>query len=76
MTRVRAGAYELREKFPEMFRNETTSSGRSMRIIATHPRLWPHAPIYLGVMFYAKLRAHEKLRKSQEKLWERDETSR
>lgn len=76
MTRVRAGAYELREKFPEMFRNETTDAGRSLRIIATNPRLWPHAPIYLGVMFFAKLRAHDKLRKRREKLWERDETSR
>lgn len=76
MTRVRAGAYELREKFPEMFRNETTDAGRSLRIIASRPDLWVHAPIYLGVMFYSKLRAHQKLRARQEKVWERDETSR
>lgn len=76
MVRVRAGAYELRSKFPHMYDNETTSAGRSLQIIATSPRLWPHAPIYLGVMFYAKLRAHDKLRKRREKLWERDETSR
>lgn len=76
MVRVRAGAYQLREKFPEMFDNETTDSGRSLRIIATRPDLWRHAPIYLGVMFYAKLRAHRKLSLQQQKQWERDDTSR
>ena len=76
MVRVRAGAYQLREKFPEMFDNETTDSGRSLRSIATRPDLWRHAPIYLGVMFYAKLRAHRKLSLQQQKQWERDDTSR
>ncbi|MEM7153610.1 MAG: glycosyltransferase [Myxococcota bacterium] len=76
MVRVRAGAYELREKFPEMYDNETTSSGRSLRIIAARPDLWRHAPVYLGVMLYAKLRAHRKLSRQQQKQWERDDTSR
>ena len=53
-----------------------TDAGRSLRIIASRPDLWVHAPIYLGVMFYSKLRAHQKLRARQEKVWERDETSR
>ena len=76
MVRVRAGTYELHQKFPEMLANETTSAGRSLRIIATTPSLWPHAPIYLGVMLYSKLRAHRKLRLRREKLWERDESAR
>jgi glycosyltransferase involved in cell wall biosynthesis len=76
MVRVRAGNYELRQKFPEMFRHETTGSGRSLRVIATQPHLWLHAPVYLGVMFYSKLRAHRKLQMRREKLWERDETAR
>lgn len=75
-TRARAGVYELRDKFPEMQRHGNTSSGRTLRILATTPRLWPHAPVYLGVMFLAKLRAQEKLRKRQEKVWERDTSSR
>lgn len=75
-TRARAGQYELRDKFPEMLRHGNTSAGRTLRILATTPRLWPHAPVYLGVMFLAKLRAQEKLRKRQEKIWERDTSSR
>lgn len=75
-TRARAGNYELRQKFPEMQAHASTSSSRSLGVIATTPSLWLHAPLYLGVMFLAKLRAHEKLRKRQEKVWDRDDTSR
>jgi glycosyltransferase involved in cell wall biosynthesis len=75
-TRARAGNYELRQKFPEMQSNADTSPSRSLSVIATTPSLWLHAPLYLGVMFLAKLRAHDKLRKRQEKIWERDDTSR
>lgn len=75
-TRARAGNYELRQKFPDMQANADTSPSRSLSVIATTPSLWLHAPLYLGVMFLAKLRAHEKLRKRQEKVWERDDTSR
>jgi glycosyltransferase involved in cell wall biosynthesis len=75
-TRVRAGNYELRRKFPELFANETTDARRSLRVIATTPRLWPHAPIYLGVMAVAKLLAHRKLEQRREREWNRDDTSR
>lgn len=75
-TRVRAGNYELREKFPELQTNETTNAQRSLRIIAGRPDLWVHAPVYLGVMGYAKLRAHLKLRLGHEKKWERDDSGR
>ncbi|MFO0633233.1 MAG: glycosyltransferase [Nannocystaceae bacterium] len=75
-TRARAGQYELRQKFPELQAHGNTSAGRTLEILARTPRLWPHAPIYLGVMFLAKLRAQEKLRKRMEKVWERDTTSR
>jgi hypothetical protein len=75
-TRARAGVYELREKFPEMLANETTSAERSLRIIAGRPDLWLHAPVYLGVMSYAKLKAHLKLRRGQQKHWERDDSGR
>lgn len=75
-TRARAGNYELRKKFPHLLANDNTNAARSLQVIARTPRLWPHAPIYLGVMFLAKLAAHEKLRKKQEKVWERDDSSR
>jgi hypothetical protein len=75
-TRSRAGMYELRAKFPQMLENETTSARRSLKIIAGRRDLWLHAPIYFGVMGYAKLRAHLKLRLGQQKTWERDDTGR
>ncbi|HEX4337008.1 MAG TPA: glycosyltransferase family 2 protein [Polyangiaceae bacterium] len=75
-TRARAGNYELRAKFPELMENETTSAQRSLKIIASRLDLWMHAPVYLGVMGYAKLRAHLKLKRGQEKIWERDNTGR
>jgi len=76
LTRVRAGMYELRAKFPELQVQETTNARRSLRIIAGRRDLWVHAPIYLGVMGYAKLRAHLKLSLGHEKKWERDDSGR
>lgn len=75
-TRARAGNYELRRKFPHMFENSNTTAQRSLGVIARTPELWPHAPIYLGVMLLAKLKAHRKLAKRLEKVWERDDSSR
>lgn len=76
MVRVRAGMLQLIERFPEMQKNETTSPKRSLKIIATTPELWPHAPVYLGVMAYSRVMARKKLEANLEKTWERDETSR
>lgn len=75
-TRARAGLYQLHEKFPELLKNETTSPARSLEVIAGRPDLWLYAPIYLGVMSYAKMMAHRKLRRGQQRVWERDETAR
>ncbi len=75
-TRARAGSYEMRQKFPELIPHGGTSSGRTLKVIATTPSLWLDAPLYLGVMFVAKLRAHDKLRKRQERVWDRDDSSR
>ena len=76
MVRVRAGLLQLIEQFPDMQQNETTSPKRSLKIIATKPELWPHAPVYLGVMAYSRVMARKKLEANLEKTWERDETSR
>ncbi len=75
-TRVRAGNYELREKFPDLVDHDNTSPARSLETIAKTPSMWRDAPVYLGVMLLAKLRAHRKLRLNRAKIWERDESSR
>jgi hypothetical protein len=75
-TRVRAGNYELREKFPELVQNNRNSPKRSLSVIARSPSLWLQMPIYLTVQFLATLRARKKLRTSAARLWERDESSR
>lgn len=75
-TRARAGLYQLHAKFPELLRNETTNPARTLKVIAGRPDLWVHAPIYLGVMTFAKLMAHRKLRKGLQRVWERDDTAR
>jgi hypothetical protein len=75
-TRARAGLYQLHARFPELVKNKTTNPARTLKVVAGRPDLWVHAPIYLGVMMFAKLMAHRKLRKGQHKVWERDETAR
>ncbi len=75
-TRARAGMYQLHQRFPELLRNETTNASRTVREIAVRPELWLHAPIYLGLMSYARMMANRKLRLGQQKVWERDETAR
>ena len=75
-TRVHAGNYELHAKYPALVANETTNGKRSLRVILTTPRLWPHSPVYLGVMALAKLLAFRKLRRPGHHEWNRDETSR
>jgi hypothetical protein len=75
-TRARAGSMQIAEQFPDMAKNNNTDSGRTLRVIATTPALWPHAPVYLGVQFLAKLKAKEKLKQRREKEWERDDSSR
>ncbi|MEM6993245.1 MAG: glycosyltransferase family 2 protein [Myxococcota bacterium] len=75
-TRARAGMYQLHQTFPELVDNDNTSSGRTLEIIARSPRLWPHAPVYLGLMFAAKLGAHRKLQRNEAHKWDRDDTAR
>ena len=76
MTRARSGMYEFEKEFPELTENNNTDSLRTLRIIATTPSMWRDAPIYLGIMFLAKLRAHRRQRAGKHRAWERDDTSR
>jgi glycosyltransferase involved in cell wall biosynthesis len=75
-TRFRAGNYELEDRFPELSTNKGTSPGRTLGIIARRPDLWLHAPIYLGVMALANVRARKQLRSRRARTWNRDETAR
>ncbi|MBV1858328.1 MAG: glycosyltransferase [Nannocystaceae bacterium] len=75
MVRVRAGLKELEREFPASRKNRGTGKRRTLRTIAKRPSLWPHAPIYLAIMFAASVRASRKLRTNRD-TWERDETSR
>jgi glycosyltransferase involved in cell wall biosynthesis len=76
MTRARSGMYEFRDKFPQLTANNNTNPGRSLRVIATSPSMWLDAPIYLGVMSLAKLRAHQRQHQGRTRAWERDDSSR
>ena len=76
MTRTRAADYAFRAQFPELQRHGNTNARRSLRIIASSPSMWLYAPVYLAVMLIARRRAHQKLRKQQQAVWERDDSSR
>ncbi len=75
-TRVRAGMYQLDDRFPELSQNRGTDPGRTLRVIAANPRLWLDAPVYLGIMFLAKLAGKKKLSGENAMRWNRDETAR
>lgn len=75
-TRARAGLYQLHQTFPDLVANDNTNAGRTLHVIARTPRLWPHAPIYLGLMFAAKLGAHRKLARNEAHKWDRDDSAR
>ncbi len=75
-SRVRAGMYELEKKYPELMAHRGTTPGRTLQTIASKKELWRDAPIYLGIMFAAKLLAHRKLASKNAKKWDRDETAR
>jgi glycosyltransferase involved in cell wall biosynthesis len=80
MTRTRAADIAFRKRFPDLQVHGNTSPRRSVRIIATTPSMWLHAPVYLGVMLLARRRALQKLRTQEttkeKEVWERDDSSR
>lgn len=75
-TRVRAGMYQLEQRFPDSKENRGTSPTRTLTEIAKKPSLWKDAPVYLGIMFMAKVRAHRKLAGNSAMFWNRDESAR
>lgn len=77
-TRSRLGFYQLRQRFPELFRRETSSKNYSSALLSVllRPILWWAAGPYLLVNLMARLRAKRQLRKLHRYVWERDDSSR
>jgi glycosyltransferase involved in cell wall biosynthesis len=75
-TRLRSGVDEFRDKFPQLSANNNTNSKRTLEVIASTPSMWPDAPVYLGIMLLAKLKARTRQRDVSSRAWERDDTSR
>lgn len=75
-TRYKTGNYELLERYPELQRNNDLSRGSSLKELYDNPNLWPDAPLYLGVMCLAQLRAKRRHLMRTKKVWSRDEATR
>jgi glycosyltransferase involved in cell wall biosynthesis len=75
-TRSRVGTYELKRKFPELWRHEKRDFGSTFREILRHPSVWPAFPVYLFVISMARWRAYRRLRAGDLDTWERDASSR
>jgi len=74
--RSQKGAIQLTRMFPELAGNERRDYRGSLRNVLTHPRLWPAALVYLGVLTVTKTWGHVLNRRGALATWERDDTSR
>jgi len=75
-TRSRVGSYELRRKFPQLWKHEKRDFGSTFREILRHPSVWPALPVYLFVTSMARWKASRRLRAGDLDTWERDASSR
>jgi glycosyltransferase involved in cell wall biosynthesis len=75
-TRSHFGNQELRRRYPEIWKNENTSHGGSIRGLFAYPQLWPGLAIYGYVRIMARVRARWKYSHARQNAWERDESSR
>jgi glycosyltransferase involved in cell wall biosynthesis len=75
-TRSRLGVYQLRERYPDLYRLEVRSKdyGGAVASILKRPELYLDAMIYLWVTLVVRLRARR--RQSRAYVWERDDSSR
>lgn len=76
MTRLRAGRRQLRARFPELLRNETTDPTRTLHFLLRRPGLWLAACVYLPVMALAERRARAALAAAAPVPWHQDTTTR
>lgn len=75
-TRSHFGAYELRQRFPDLWVNRGRNNGREVLKLWKNPLLWPRLTLYCYVKLTVRILAKRRLRRGITKLWERDETSR
>lgn len=74
-TRTRLGRYQLRDKFPNLLRNEVKDFKGAFYELIFDFKLWPKLFVYLSVNMISRLRAKYQYATKQ-MAWERDESSR
>lgn len=74
-TRAHQGSFELKERFPQLWKNKGESNNDSLIGLFKHPRLWLKLAIYCFVTLVAKHQAQRRFQ-SGAATWERDATSR
>jgi glycosyltransferase involved in cell wall biosynthesis len=75
-TRSRLGTYELKRKFPHLWRGEKRDFGSTARELLRRPSAWPAIPIYVFAVSMARWKAYRRLRAGDLTTWERDASSR
>ncbi len=75
-TRSRMGQYQLRDKFPELKRNEKKNYIDALADLIGDIKLWPKILVYLYVNLSTRLRAKKYIKINQTVSWGRDESSR
>ncbi|MGB3209081.1 MAG: glycosyltransferase [Desulforhopalus sp.] len=75
-TRSRLGVYELKQKYPDLQRNEDKRYGNAVFKILSKVSLWPMIPVYLYVNLRTRLLAKKHTRYVGYTGWHRDDSSR
>ncbi len=74
-TRSRLGRYQLKQKYPEIMKNEKKNYSGAMGEVMFNIKLWPKMFIYLVINLVTRIRALQQM-KNNMSTWERDESSR
>lgn len=75
-TRSHYGNEELRQQFPEMFKNEEVRHGKPLLRLAANPMWWAALAVYLYVKIATRRRVKQRFQRGEVDKWERDDTSR
>ena len=74
-TRSRFGRYQLREKYPEIMKNEEKDYRRAMKPFMSDIKSWPKVFVYVLINIVTRFRASRQMKNSIS-TWERDDSSR
>lgn len=75
-TRSRLGEYELRQKFPDLYKNDNKEYYSAFSESIIYWKTLPKLLVYLFVNIVTRIRARLAMKKKQPYVWERDESSR